>query len=879
MSWLGGVITKLDETLRRGRAELELELDEEIRFHLERETERLIAAGMDAGSASRQALRIFGGEAKTREEAREEYGFEWLQQTFRDLRHGARGLRRNPAFTAATVLTLGLAIGVTTATYSVVDGVLLEPLPYPDSDRLVRFFEQNSPANRWNISVADFQAVVEQQESFDAVAALRAGQVTLTGRERPERVCAGQVTADWFRVLGIEPAEGRGFLPGEDAPGAARVVVIGAAFRDRVFGPEGEAIGETIVLDGAPHSVVGILPPDRATLAGYEAEVWPVLKLEPPTRRGPFFLRGFARLRSGATLAGASADLTRISERIYPLWAEGFSDREARITPHALHEVVVGGSRRGVWLFFGAVGGILLIAIANVANLLLVRASARDHEMALRTSLGASRRRLTRQLLTESLFLATLGGLAAIPIAWVGLKTLVATSPALPRLDQVSLDLSVLAFASAITVVAGVLFGLAPLIQLESQSPMRTLRAGGRSGARSTGWGRLRPALVTAEFAIALPLLAGAALLLGSFLRLQRVDPGYDPAGLVSARVSLPTASYAGYAEIVRFWDEALDRVEAIPGVVAAGISTGLPPDLRGETNNFDLLDKPVPTGASEHAVPWTWASPGFLAALGVAPQSGRLLLDSDGRDSVAVVVVSRAWAERYYPGEEALGKQLYAGGDRSTPMTVVGIIGDVKSSGLAATEDVLVYEPFTQAGFRDVNLLVRSENSVAGTLAQVRSELGAMDPGLPLSDVQTMEARIADAVESPRYWTTLIGLFAGLGLLLAAIGVYGVLSYHVARQRREIGIRVALGAAPRVVRRAVFARGMSHAVVGIGLGVALAVLLTRWLESLLYGVSATDPLILGVAVLVLSVAAAVGCYGPALRATRIDPIRALRAE
>lgn len=867
----------MNETVRRGRAELEL--SEEIRFHLERETERLIADGVDAESAARQALRAFGANAKTREEVREEYGFEWLRQTVRDLRHGARGLRRNPTFTGAAVLTLGLAIGVTAATYSVVDGVLLEPLPYPHSDQLVRFFEQNSPTNRWNVSVADFQAVLEQQESFDAVAALRTGQVTLTGRERPERLRAGRVSADWFRVLGIEPAEGRGFLAGEDTPGTARVVVVSAAFRDRVFGPEGVAIGETLVLDGTPHGVVGVLPPERATLAGYGADVWPILHLEPPTRRGPFFLRGFARLRSGVTLEAARADLARISERIYPIWSEGFSDREARITPYALQDVVVGGSRRGVWLFFGAVVGVLLIAVANVANLSLVRATGRDHEMALRTSLGASRRRITRQLLTESLLLATLGGLAAIPIAWVGLKTLVATSPALPRLDQVSLDLSVLAFTGAITAGAGILFGLAPLLRLESQSPVRTLRSGGRSGGRATGWGGLRPALVTVEFAMALPLLAGAALLLGSFLRLQRVDLGYEPSGLISARVSLPNASYDGYAEIMRFWDEALRRVEAIPGVVAAGISTGLPPDLRADTNNFDLLDKPVPAGASEHAVPWAWISPGFLTALGVAPQRGRLLLDSDGRDSVAVVVVSQAWAERYYPGDDALGKQLYVGGDRSTPMTVVGVIGDVKSSGLAATENVLVYEPFAQAGFRDVHLLVRSERSVAGTLDRVRSELAALDPELPLSDVQTMEARVADAVESPRYWTTLIGLFAGLGLLLAAIGVYGVSSYDVARQRREIGIRVALGAAPRVVRAAVFARGMSRAGVGIGVGLAVSVALGRWLESLLFGVSATDPLTLGVAVLVLGGAAAVGCYLPAIRATRIDPIGALRAE
>lgn len=876
MSWLRGLVQRIRETVDRRR--VNEELAEEIRFHIDREIECLISQGVEPEVARRQAERSFGRARRVKEQVREESGFRWVEQTARDLRHAGRGLRKSPGFTIPAVLTLGLGIGATTAIFSVVDTVVLEPLPFPDSDRLVRIFQQNSPTNRWSISVADFQAVEEQQRIFVSVAAGREASATLTGRGRPERVAAFFATSEWFRTVGVEPIEGRGFLPGEDRPGAELVVVLSHTFRERTFGPGASVLGRTITLDGEAHTVVGVLPPGRRSLAGQIADVWPILQPETPARRGPFTLRAVARMRPGATIREATSELAAISERIFPIWAEGFSDENARLTPVPLRDVIVGDVGTALYLFLGAVAGVLLIGIANVANLLLARASGRGREMALRASLGATRVRLLRQLAVESLLLAALGGAAGVSIALVGLETLVRTNPGLPRLDEVSLDPSVLGFAGAVTLTAGLLFGLAPLLHGVSRDAAEGLRSAGRTATVGTGWRRVRSALVTAEFALALPLLVGAALLFGSFLRLRSVDPGYDPADLISARISLPAASYADASETTRFWDDAVRRIEEIPGVAAAGISTALPPHTSGFTNNFDLLDDPVAPGASQHVVPWSWVSPSFLRVLNVPLLQGRLLDESD-QGAPAVAVVSRSWVERYSRDRQVVGRQLYSGGDTGTPVTIVGVVGDVKVTGLASSDDPAVYEPYAQAGFRDVNLLVRARGQAAGVLEQVHAEIESMDPELALANVQTMTERLSAAVSTPRYWTTLLGVFAGVGLLLAAIGVYGVLSYYVNRQTRDIGIRLALGAEPAAVRRLVLRQGMSRVGVGIAIGLAVTLLLTRLLESLLFGVSSTDPVTFAGVTLVLAFVALGSCSIPARRATRIDPARTLNAE
>ncbi len=876
LSWLRRWGRRLRALSDRGRARGEM--DEEMRFHLDMEVEELVSRGVDPDEAYRQARVRFGGVERFKQEGREARGLRPIEDLLQDLRYALRGLRRAPGYAAAAVVTLALGIGANTAIFSVVDGVLLKPLPYAEPGRLVFILQQNSPSNQWPLSVVDYQGVEAQQRSFDNLSGLARGRAILTGGDQPERVRVGRVTADWFNTLGVHPAEGRGFRPGEDRPDAERVAVISHAFRERHFGLEADVVGKTLVLDGQSHTVVGVLPRGVETMAGWRAEVWPVLQLQPPTRRGPFFIQAVARLRSGVSQQDVAREMTRVSERIFPVWADSFQDREARLTPFPLRDIMVGNVGGGLLLLFGAVGFVLLIALANVANLSLARATTREREVALRTSLGATRGRLTRQLLVESLTIAVLGGLAGLLLSVIALDALLALSPRLPRIDQVALDGRVLAFTALITIASGVLFGLAPLLHGISSDLAAALRSGGRAGSEGKRASGLRAGLVTGEFALALPLLAGAALLFTSLERLQRVDAGFDPENLLLARASISFSKYPDAASVQQFWARALPSLAAIPGVAAVGIGSGAPPADPGITNNFDLLDRPVPPGSSQPVVPWLIVSPGYYDALGVRLLQGRLPDETDTSDDPQVVAVSSSWAARFYPGEQVLGRQLYSGGDMENPVTVVGVVSDVKYTGLAAVDESVVYQSYAQSPWRSVNLVIRSRGTSV-TAAQVQDRLSALDPEVPLTEVQTMRDSLAASVSRPKYWATLIGIFAVVGVALAAVGIYGVLSYSVSRQTREIGVRMALGADASALRRMVVRRGMGQAVLGLGAGIVGALFLTRLLEGLLFGVSPTDPATFGsVSLLLLGIALA-ACYWPARRATKVDPVRVLADE
>lgn len=805
----------------------------------------------------------------------------WIHNSRQDTRYALRGLLKAPAFSATALLTIAIGVGATTAIFSVVHGVLLEPLPYPDADRLVRIYQQNAPTNRWGISVADFLAIEEQQRSFASVAALTNGTATLTGRGEPEQIQVAYATVGIFETLGIEPAQGRGFLPEESQPGAEPVVVLGHALSERHFGPGIDAVGEHLTLDGMAYTVIGVMAPGVRTLGGSrEKAAWPILKLATPTRRGPFFLRGLARIRDGATLEQAGEDLTQISRRIFPLWAPGFSDEQATLTPYDLREVIVGNVGPALLLLFGAVGVVLLIGVANVANLMLVRATGREREMALRTALGATRGRLSRQLLIESLLLATVGGVLGVVVAHAGLNVMLQMGPTIPRLEEVGLDGTAIAFAVTVTIVSGVLFGMAPLIHGASTDLAARLHAGGRGASEGRAWHRLRGVLVTGEFALSLPLLMAAALLMASLTKLQRVDAGFDPTNVITASVSLPSTSYPDGESMRQFWDEALRRIEETPGIESAAISSALPPDSPGVTNNFDLLDKPVPPGASQPGVPWPVVTPGFFGTMGIPLLAGRLPEAGRAPDAPPVVVVSQRWAERFFPGESAVGREMIAGGCfECGPYTVIGVVGNVKYLGLDGDNEGAVYESQTQWTWRTVNLVIRTRGGTDNVVDRVRREIHALDPDIALARVQTMDERLAQSVAQPRYWTTLVGMFAVVGLILAAVGIYGVLSYAVSRQTRDIGVRMALGADRATVRRMVVWRGMRHAMLGTGIGLAGAIVATRWLESMLFGVSPTDgATLVGVSSVLLLVALA-ACHGPARRATRVDPIRALSSE
>lgn len=876
MRWIGWSQRRLRLWLRRD--EVEREMDEEMRFHLDMEAHEHERRGVPPEAARRSAALGFGGVERFKEEARDVRGGRPLEDLLADVRYALRALRRSPGFALAAVLTLALGIGATSAVFSAVDAVLLSPLPYPAPERLVRVYEQNSPTNRWTISNADWQAIREQQRSFESVAALRTGGVALSLQGRAEWVPVGWVTANFFRTLGVRLARGRGFRAGDDVPGAPPGVVIGDGFRERYLGA-GDAVGRTLVLDRVSYTVVGVLPRGVRELAGVRAEVWPILQLPTPTRRGPFGYRAIGRLREGVTPAAAARDLAGISERIFPLWAGSFHDRTAKLTPYPLRDTIVGDAGRPLTLLAVAVALVLLIAIANVASLVLVRASGRRREIAVRSALGARGTRLARLLLTESLVLGGLGGVVGLAVAALGLKALALAGPELPRLAEASLDLRAVAFTAATALASGVLVGSYPLVFGLPRSLASAVRGSEQRAGASRGTQLFQGVLVAAEFALALPLLLGAALLLQSFLKLQRVDPGFDPRNVLVAWISLPDVAYPDFNAMQRYWDEALRRVRTVPGVVEVGLTTSLPPDNQGETNNFDLLEKPVPPGSAEPVTPWAWATPELFPALGVPLVEGRLFRERDDTLAPPVVLVSRAWAKRYFPGESAVGKHLFSGGCRTCPpSTIVGVVGDVKYEGLAGSGEA-AYEPARQAPLSGLYLVVRTAVAPSSVAGPVRERLRALDPQVPLQEVGTMEERLSSSIANPRRLTWLLGAFAAAAVVLAALGVFGVMSYVVAQQRREIGVRIALGADDRAVIGMVLRRGMLRAAAGLSLGALVSLQGARVLQATLFGVAPRDPATLASASALLLVVALAACWLPGWRAARIDPVRAIAAE
>ncbi|HEX3160420.1 MAG TPA: ABC transporter permease [Gemmatimonadaceae bacterium] len=860
------------------RPALEREMDDEMRFHVEMEAAELIRAGIPAAEAWRRARVAFGGVERFKEEARDARIGRALEELVADVRYALRGLRRSPGFALTAILTLALGIGATSAVFSAISAVLLAPLPYPTPERLVRIYEQNSPTNRWTISNADWQAIKEQQRSFESVALLEPGGAALSTGGQAEWVRVGRVTSGFFRTLGVQLVRGGGFQDGDDVLGAPPRVIVSQDFWERYFGV-GDPIGRTLMLDRVSYTVVGVLPRGVSEYAGMEAGVWPILQLPTPSRRGPFGFVGIGRLRDGVTLDAAARDLAGISERIFPLWASGFQDRTARLTPYSLHEVIVGDASRPLTVLAIAVGLVLLIAIANVANLMLVRATGRRREIAVRSALGARRSRLARLLLTESLVLGGLGGVVGLAVAVLGLRALSVVGPELPRLHEASLDLRAVVFTAMAALVSGAIVGIYPLAFGMSRSLGSDMRSGERGSGTARSAQLFQGALVAAEFALALPLLLAAGLLLHSFAKLQRVDPGFEARNLLTSHISRPATADSEPATVLRFWDDARRRVREVPGVVEAGLATSLPPDNYGETNNFDLLEKPVPPGGAEPVAPWSWVTPELFAALGVPLVEGRLFDEADDADAPPVVLVSHAWARRYFPGESAIGKRMYVGGCREcVPSTVVGVVGDVKYEGLAGSGEA-VYESVLQAPQSSLYLVVRTAVAPSSVVSPIRERLRSLDPDVPVRDLTTMEERLATSIANPRRLTWLLGAFAAAAVVLAALGVFGVMSYVVAQQRKEIGVRIALGADRAAVVGMVVRRGMIRATAGLALGVLVSLQGMPVLQAVLFEVSATDAATVVATSLLLLAVALAACWLPGRRAARIQPMEALNIE
>jgi putative ABC transport system permease protein len=788
-------------------------------------------------------------------------------------------LLKRPGFTLVAVATLALGVGATSALFSIVNSVLLRPLPYKDSDRLVQVWETNLKRGwtRDTISPLNFEDWQAQNHSFEAVSAYEYEGMVLSGGEVPERLVGALASSDFFRVLGVEPALGRSFLPGEDRPGAPRVAVVSNRLWQRRLGGGTDAVGRPLTLNGEVYTVVGVMPP------GFEfpsrgVDLWvPSLDLGRP--RSDHFMFAVARLKPSITVETAQADIDGVARRLAEQYPETNGNAGVALIP--LHEETVGKARRPLLLMLGAVALLLLIACVNVANLLLARASGRQKEIALRSALGASRWRVVRQLLTESVLLGVLGGgFGALLSVWVVGLLVTSSGGGIPRSQEVAIDARALAFTLAASVLTGLLFGLAPALNFSSQDLNRTLKEGARGVAGGRRQSRVQGALVVSEIALALVLLAGAGLLARSYARLSRVDPGFDADGALTARVSLSEVKYRDKDRQARFFAQVLERVRALPGVRHAGAVSDLPFSGSRTGQSFDIEGHPPGPDELTPSADYRKVSPDYFEAMGIVLLRGRDFTERDGESSTPVAVVNEAFARRFFDGEEVLGKRLlYPEGERRVSREIVGVVADLKHESLIGEGEPEVYVPFTQRPNSWMFLAVRGDGDLATLAGSVRAAVREVDPGEPVYGVMTMRQRLDQSLAPQRFNTILLGAFAAAATLLAAVGVFGVLSFQVGARRHEIGIRMALGARSGDVLRLVIWRGLRLVLAGVAIGLAAALALTRVMASLLFGVSATDPATLATISLGLIAVVLVACYLPARRATKVDPITVLRCE
>ncbi|HEU5182192.1 MAG TPA: ABC transporter permease [Candidatus Polarisedimenticolia bacterium] len=808
-----------------------------------------------------------------------------MDDLIRDLRYAFRFLLSRPTFSAIAVLTLALGIGANTAIFSVVNGVLLRPLPYRDPGRLVLVAERTSYPTV-STSYQNFVDWRDQSRSFESMEATRATTMTLSGAGEPERLNARMVTAGLFDMLGARAEAGRTFLADEDKPNGAPVAILSHGLWERRFGGSRQILGKPVNLDGQPYTVVGILPAGFQILqpADFFLPFTPWAATLPDDRNWHPGIIALARLKPGVSREQARQEMIGIAKRLetqYPLYN---TDKSADVV--GLQDQLVKDQRPALLLLLGAVSFVLLIACVNLANLLLARAATRGREVAVRTALGASRGRLIRQLLTESVLLAAAGGTVGLAVAWAALGWLLKmAADSIPQGAVIGVDASVLAFTAGVSLLAGILFGIVPALRTATPDLREALNEGSRGSTGGPGQHRLRSALVIMEIAFAMVLLVGSGLLLRSFSRLQDVPPGFRPDHLLVVDLPASPTTYAEPARRYDFYDRLIERARALPGVRAAAAASFLPVSGGGSMLHFNVKGKPPGSPKDFTAAGYRAVTPGYFEALGVPLLRGRHLTaaDRDGRGSV--VLVNATMAKTYFPGVNPLGQwiQLGATPEAEVPwMEVVGVVGDVRQ-GLALDPQAEMYLPFRQADqllpVFQLSLVLRSAGEPLAQVQALRSAVAEIDPDQPLVKVRTMEENMAASVAQPRFRTWLIGIFAGIALALAAVGIYGVMSYTVTQRTSEIGVRVTLGARPVEIFRIIVGQGLRLACIGVGFGLAAALAATRLLESFLFGVSAYDPWTLaGVAILLVLVSLA-ACLLPARRATRMDPVAALRCE
>ncbi len=869
-------------------------MDEELRSHFENQVEKLVASGIPREQAVRRARLEFGGYEQLKEECRDARGVSLVETTIQDLRYALRMLRISPGFAAIAILTLALGIGANTAIFSVVDSILLRPLPYNDPAGLVMVWENNSqhPAPHNTVSPPDFLDWQSRNSVFAEMSALFDQRANLIGNGVPQEVVVQDVSANFFSVLGVNPILGPGFTAENGKKGHDDVVILSYGFWKERFAGDPEIIGKPVVLNGHPLTVVGVAPQDftwfikDGSFTGAKPQMWtPFIFPASFSDRKDIgrFLTVVARLKPGATVPQAQSQMSSIAARIAEEYPDFNGYWGANVV--SVRDQVSGDLRPALLILFGAVAFVLLIACANVSSLLLSRAAAREREIAVRTALGASPWRVARQLLTESVLLALIGGAIGLALAVWGTNLLLAASPKnLLGMGSIPIDWRVLAFAAGSTLFAGLLFGFLPSYISAHSGISEALKEGGRGSSTGKQRSFARGAFVVMQMCLALVLLAGSGLLIRSFVRLVGVDPGFDASHLLTFKVSLPSSKYGKDPACLAFFRQFLAKISVLPGVRSVSMNSFPPFSGLGSATGVHLLNQPERSLMDLPVAAVRVIGPDYFPTMQIPLHSGRTFNEQELTEERHVVIINQAFADQYLKGVNPLGQKavIYMKSleeSKNKPSEIIGVVGDVRQMGLDTPAEPTVYWPHPELVMSEMTIVVRTTNDPLALVPAMRTELRQMDAELPMAAIATMDQLLSGSVSRSRFTMLVLGVFAALALVLASIGIYGVIAYSVTQRTQEFGIRMALGANRRDVFRLVLGQGTRLTLLGIGFGIAAALIVTRLMATLLYGISATDPLTFTAVALLLALVALAACYIPARRATRVDPIVALRYE